>query len=235
MTWVRKPPSGDGDDGVPPPIGSGKMTSLEFVRKLVAHGADVNRPLAKGNSGKGVLSNRGLTPFMNACFTADLPLMRLLLDLGADPLKKNADESTALMAAAGLGSLAPPEESGTEEEALEAVKLTLTLGCDINAVDKNGETAMHGAAYKMFPKVVEFLAQHGAKIEVWNQKDKWGWTPLRIAEGYRPGNFRPSPETTDAIRAVMLAAGVKPTDDAKVARGGDEYSDAAKRAAPPGN
>ena len=68
----------------------------------------------------------------------------------------------------------------------------------MNAVDDNGETAMHGAAYKNLPKVVQFLAAKGAKIEVWNQKDKYGWTPLAIAEGYRPGNFKPSPETEAA-------------------------------------
>jgi ankyrin repeat protein len=230
ITWERKPPSGDGDDGVPPPIGSGKMTSLEFVRKLVEHGADVNLQLAAGSGGKGVLTHKGMTPFMMACYTADIPLMKLLVELGADPLKKNADDSTTLMAAAGLGALAPPEESGSEDECLEAVDYLLSKGADINAVDKNGETAMHGAAYKMYPRVVELLAKRGAKIEIWNQKDKWGWTPLRIAQGYRPGNFRPSPETTAAIESVMLAAGVKPPDEDKtVARGGDEYaSDAAK-------
>lgn len=225
MTWVRKPPRGDGDDGVPPPIGSGKLTSLQFVRKLVEHGADVNLPLAEGRGGRGVLNHKAMTPFMMACYTADIPLMKLLVELGADPLKKNADESTTLMAAAGLGALAPPEESGSEDEVLEALQFLLSRGADINAVDKNGETAMHGAAYKMLPRVVKFLSDRGAKIEVWNQKDKWGWTPLRIAQGYRPGNFRPSPETTDAIESVMRAAGVKPpADDATVARGGDEYA-----------
>jgi ankyrin repeat protein len=228
ITWERKPPRGDGDDGVPPPIGSGKMTSLQFVRKLVEHGADVNLQLASGGGGKGVLTHKGMSPFMMACFTADIPLMKLLVEFGADPLKKNADDSTTLMAAAGLGALAPPEESGSEDECLEAVDYLLAKGADINAVDKNGETAMHGAAYKMYPRVVELLAKRGAKIEIWNQKDKWGWTPLRIAQGYRPGNFRPSPETTAAIKSVMLAAGVKPPDDEKkVASGSDEYSSSA--------
>jgi ankyrin repeat protein len=235
MTWVRKPPRGDGDDGVPPPIGSGKLTSLEFVRKLVEHGADVNLQLAEGKGGRGVLNHRGMTPFMMACYTADIPLMKLLVEFGADPLKKNADDSTTLMAAAGLGALAPPEESGSEDEVLEAAEFLLSRGADINAIDKNGETAMHGAAYKMLPRVVKFLSDRGAKIEIWNQKDKWGWTPLRIAQGYRPGNFRPSPETTAAIESVMLAAGVKPPgDDATVARGGDEYAtEAAKAKATP--
>src|SRR5206468_6089211 len=91
------------------------------------------------------------------------------------------------------------EVAGTEPEVLEAAQLLLKLGADVNAVDANGETAMHGAAYKNLPKVVQFLADKGARIEVWNRTNKWGWTPLRIAEGYRPGNFKPSAETIAAL------------------------------------
>ena len=60
------------------------------------------------------------------------------------------------------------------------------------------------------PKVVELLAKRGAKIEVWNRKNKWGWTPLLIAQGFRVGNFKPSPVTIAAFHRVMLAAGVTP-------------------------
>src|SRR5207342_2490506 len=111
--------------------------------------------------------------------TADVPLMQTLAALGADPLLPSADGCTPLMAAAGVGNRAPGEEAGTEPEVLEAVALLLELGNDVNVVDANGETAMHGAAYKNFPKVVQFLADKGAKIEVWNRTNKWGWTPLR--------------------------------------------------------
>ena len=89
------------------------------------------------------------------------------------------------MAAAGVGCLAPGEEAGTEDEAIEAVALAIALGGDVNAVDDNGETAMHGAAYKNFPRVVQLLADKGARIEVWNRKNKYGWTPISIAEGHR--------------------------------------------------
>ena len=92
---------------------------------------------------------------------------------------------------------------------LEAAQLCLNFGADVNAVDANGETAMHGAAYKNLPKVVQFLADNGAKIES-GTTNKWGWTPLRIAEGYRPGNFKPSFETIAALQQVMLAAGLTP-------------------------
>jgi ankyrin repeat protein len=121
--------------------------------------------------------------------------------------------------------LAPTEEAGTEEEALEAVQYALSLGADVNVVDKNGETAMHGAAYKSFPKMVQFLAEKGAKIEIWNRSNRWGWTPLRIAEGYRPGNFKPSAETITALHRVMSAAGVAPpTNAAPVVAASPDYA-----------
>jgi ankyrin repeat protein len=210
LTWVRKPNRGDEEDGDPPPIGSGKLNSLQFVEKLVQHGADVNARLKKGSSGRGVLGRAGATPFLLAAKTADVQLMRALVKLGADPQLPNAQHCTPLLAAAGVGTLAPGEEAGTEPETLEAVAIALELGNDVNAVDDNGETAMHGAAYKSLPKVVQLLADRGAKIEIWNRKNKYGWTPLAIAQGYRPGNFKPSPETIAAIHRVMLAAGVTP-------------------------
>jgi uncharacterized protein len=210
LTWVRKPNRGDDPDGQPAPTGSGKITSLQFARFLVEHGAKVNTRLERGPSGKGKLNLTGATPFLMAAKTADLPYLQLLVELGADPLLGNKDDCKPLMAAAGIGTLAPDEEAGTEPEALAAVEYLLKLGANINTVDKNGETAMHGAAYKSLPRMVQLLADRGAKIEIWNQKDKYGWTPLTIAEGFRPGNFKPSEETIQAIHKVMLAAGVTP-------------------------
>jgi hypothetical protein len=68
---------------------------------------------------------------------------------------------------------------------------------------------MHGAAYKWLPSVAQFLADKGAKIEVWNQKNKNGWTPLRIADGVHRGmNLRASPETAVVLRKVLTAAGM---------------------------
>jgi ankyrin repeat protein len=110
------------------------------------------------------------------------------------------------MSAAGVGCLAPGEEAGTGEEVVEAVKYLLQLGADVNAVDKNGETAMHGAAYKNLPRVVALLEERGADITVWNRPDKYGWTPLSIAEGHRFGNFKPAPETAAEIKRLMAAA-----------------------------
>ena len=134
----------------------------------------------------------------------------MLFRSGADPLLPNADNSTPLMVAAGLATRSPGEDAGTEGEVLEAVQLLLKLGADINAVDGNGETAVHAAAYKNLPQVVKLLAAKGAKIDLWNKPNRFGWTPLAIAAGYRFGNFKPSPETEAAVREVMIAAGVTP-------------------------
>ncbi|WP_422927883.1 ankyrin repeat domain-containing protein [Singulisphaera sp. PoT] len=210
LTWVRKASRGDDEAGDPSPIGSGNLSSLELAEALVKHGADVNARLKRGIAGTAILSRRGATPYLLASMTADVPYMKTLLKLGADPKIPNSQNCTPLMAASGIGSLAPGEDAGTEEEAIEAVKLNLELGNDINAVDDNGETVMHGAAYKCLPGVVQLLFDRGAKVEVWNTKNKHGWTPLAIAEGHRPGTFRPSPETITAIRHVMLSAGVTP-------------------------
>jgi uncharacterized protein len=213
ISWVRKPNRGDDDEGQPPPMGSGKLDSLEFVRKMVSLGANVNQPQKKGVQGRGILSRIGATPLIAAASTSDVPLVKALLALGADPKLANADGTTALMAAAGVGIGAPEEAAGSEPEALELVKLFVKLGLDPNAVDKNGETAMHGAAYRNHPKVVQLLADNGARIAVWNRKNKAGYTPLLIAEGHRTGlNFRPSPPTVAAIHRVMLAAGVTPPE-----------------------
>ena len=204
ITIVRKPGGGDND---PAPQGSGNMTSLEFVKKMAAKGADLNaRMTRRVNLGLTSLNTMGATPFFMAARSADAELMRTLAALGADPLLPNADNSTPLMAAAGLGTRSPGEDAGTESEVIEALRAAVDLGANLNAVDNNGETAMHGAAYKNLPGAVEFLAAKGARIEVWNQKNKQGWTPLRIAEGYRFGNYKPSPVTVAAFARVMSGA-----------------------------
>ena len=211
LTWVRKPQRGE-DDGDPAPLGSGNLSSVPFIRELVKRGADVNARLKTGNGGAGNYSKAGVTPFLMAASTADIAYMRLLVELGADPKLGNVDNCTPLMVACGIGvgSAAANETAGEEPEVIEAAQLLLKLGADVNAVDANRETAMHGAAYKNLPKVVQFLADHGAKIEIWNKKNKHGWTPLMIAEGHRPGNFKPSAETVAALHKVMLAEGVTP-------------------------
>jgi uncharacterized protein len=210
---VRKPGGGDND---PAPDGSGSMTSLELIKKLAAKGANLNaRTTRRVNFGLTSLNTLGATPFCLAARAADAELMRFLASLGADPLIPTNDGATPLIVAAGLGTRSPGEDAGTDAEVLEAVKAAIDLGNDPNAVDKNGETPMHGAAYKNVADAVRYLAAHGAKPEVWNQPNKQGWTPLTIAQGYRFGNYKPSPPTIAAFLEVMKAAGIEPKSDKK--------------------
>jgi len=214
ITTVRKPGLGDND---PSPYGSGNLDSLGMVRKLAQKDANLNARMTKRvQFGMTALNTLGATPFFLAARTGDAELMRLLASLGANPNLPNDEGTTPLIAAAGLGTRSPGEDAGSESEVVEAVKAALELGADINAVNVNGETAMHGAAYKNLPAVVELLAAKDARIEIWNQKNKFGWTPLLIAQGYRFGNFKPSITTVAAIEKVMLAAGVKPPPPPRV-------------------
>ena len=210
LTWVRK--AGIAGSNNPAPRGSGDVTSLDFARKLIAHGADVNaRVTTRPPAGITSLNFIGGTPFLLAARTGDAEYMRLLAGLGADPFLTNEDGSTALMVAAGLGTSSPGEDPGTEAEVLEAVQVALGLGIDIDAVDANGETAMHGAAYKHLPKVVTLLAEAGADVEVWNRANRRGATPLGIAVGMHRGmNLLSSPATADAVRDALRAVGVNP-------------------------
>jgi uncharacterized protein len=210
VSWVRK--AGIAGSNNPAPPGSGNMDALTFVKKLVTKGAMLNARVTKRpNMGVTTLNSIGATPFLLAARTADAPLMKLLAELGADPRLGNEDGSTPLMVAAGLGTNAPGEDPGTEPEVLDAVALALSLGNEIDAVDKNGETAMHGAAYKHVPSVVRYLAEKGARMDVWNRPNKNGWTPIAIAEGIKRGmNIVSSAPTAAAIRQVMTASNLAP-------------------------
>lgn len=210
VTALRRPERGEDEIGLPPPDGSGDVTSLEFVRELIRRGAEVNARLETGSGGGGRFNLKGATPFLLAARTCDLPLMRLLIELGADPTLPNADNCLPLAAAAGVGVFAPGEEPGTAEEAMATILYLMEHGASINAVDANGETAMHGAAYKCMGDLIRFLDEQGADIRIWNRKNRHGWTPLLIAQGYRPGNFRPIQETTDALTEIMRAKGIEP-------------------------
>lgn len=203
LSWVRKSVKGDGDDGLPIPRGSGKMTSLELAEALVKHGADPNLPLKQGPGGVARIDRKGATPYLLAAETADLPYLKALEKLGADPSQANERGTTPLLAAAGMGVTAPGEEAADLKASLEVVRYLVTAGAKINVIDKRGETVMHAAAYKSAPEMMSLLDELGARMEVWNQKNQSGWTPLKITQGYRPGNFRPIEKSEKALLAIM--------------------------------
>ena len=140
---------------------------------------------------------------------SDVDVMRVLIVSGADPLLTMNANTTPLMVAAGITRVAaldvplPPESS-----ALEAVKLCLELGGDVNALNAVGETALHGAAYRGADTIVQFLVDKGAKV---NAKNKRRWTPLTIAEGIFPGgSVHRFPSTIEVLR--KLGADPSPPD-----------------------
>jgi ankyrin repeat protein len=94
------------------------------------------------------LTYNGATAFYVAAKNGDAPLMRLLADSGADPTLRNRFGVTPLMVAAGLdtweGETPGPHTGVTEEERLEAVKLALALGNDVNARADFGDLPMEG-------------------------------------------------------------------------------------------
>ena len=127
-------------------------------------------------------------------------LMRLLARHGADPLAthspaywtrdprtaagrmwRDEGETTALMAAAGLGGRDPlwsvdhrarvaeatelgrgPDPAEAEAATLEAVRVAVELGVDVDAANARGRTAVDAALDHSFDDVVGFLIEHGA-------------------------------------------------------------------------
>jgi len=57
----------------------------------------------------------------------------------------------------------------------EAVELLIQRGANVNAVNRDGGTALHGAAFLGHVKAVDLLVQNGAKINTANER---GETPL---------------------------------------------------------
>ncbi len=208
IAWSRRHNAGF---NLPGPVATGSLDSLDLVKKLVAQGGNINARVKKEprDGNRNMLNRIGSTPFVMAAKSDDVPLMRVLLELGADAKLTTDEGTTAVMVAAGVGIWAPGENPGTHEEALAAVKLALDAGGGaVNDVNKNGETALHGAVYRggAIP-VIQFLADHGAKLDVVNKK---GWTPLTAADGveYTPNVLKRYPEAAALLRKLMRDQGL---------------------------
>ena len=177
-----------------------------LVKRLLAHGADPNARLEKpmpllsryiGQQAGLDTNPLGATPFWLAAEYGDDPMMRILVDGGANPLLSTNDHTTPLMAAAGVDFIEGQDRYGRrwfqpttiplQLAALEAVKLCINLGIDVNAVNDNGQTALHGAAYMGSNIITQYLSDHGAKLDV---RNKLGQTPYYITQGvYQAGSF----------------------------------------------
>lgn len=208
IAWSRRHNAGF---NLPGPVATGNLDSLDLARKLVRAGANVNaRQTKEPRDGNRNQQNRiGATPFLLASKSVDVSLMRVLLELGADPKLKTNNNTTPLMVAAGVGIWAPGENPGTHDEALAAVRLLLEVGADVNSVDDNGDTAIHGAVYRggAIP-VIQLLADRGARLDVVNKK---GWMPVTAADGveYTPAVLKRYPEAAALLRRLMADRGLK--------------------------
>ena len=177
---------------------------LRVVRALLDHGADVNgRNSMEEPRWSGARYRRhmtGATAFMLAAKSADVEVLRLLLEYGADPTIDTEDGITPLMAAAGI-SWASNQDRASEAQVLEAVRMLVEeLGLDVNAVSDIGETPMHAAAYRGANSVVQYLFDRGAKLDVVALD---GRTPLRVADGVEYGNsFAAHPHTAVLLREL---------------------------------
>lgn len=201
LVWTRRPNTNKNQHN-PFPRQSGRVTDLELVRALVAHGVDVNaRQTKEPQDGyRNKLNRIGATPFLLAAQVVDLAVMRLLLDLGADPLSTNEDGTTALLAAAGV-AVWPNETAGSQEEALDAVKLMIELGDVVTTINTNGDSALHGSVMRDSKELTLFLLEQGAAL---NHVNGCRWTPLTIAQGVFYGNLgRRFPE----LEVVLLEQG----------------------------
>ncbi len=162
----------------PPMVLAGSVPAIEA---LLAHRADPNARLKTRilkrvyNPGDPRLGE-GATSFMRAARAGDVAVMRLLLEHGADPALTQQNGNTPIILAAGISAKGNNPDRGTEQSAIEAIKLCLDLGADINATNNAGDTAVHVALGN--PAIVRFLAGHGARLDVRNKR---GRTPLEAA------------------------------------------------------
>jgi len=197
---------------LPGPEQDDDLGALELVRRLAANGADVNARQTERIDGGGGLNQPGTTPFLLATRSLDLPYMRTLLELGADPSLTTDEGTSAVMVAAGVGQGIGSAGSspGSIEEALAALDLTLDVGGGtVNDVDSRNETPMHGVMYRGGSVLlIDYLVEHGARLEgVVNTR---GWTPLRIADGVGLDGlaFVRYPEAAERLREHMRAQGI---------------------------
>ena len=150
---------------------------------------------ARGNSNPNYI---GATPFLLAAGARNATAMRLLVAAGADSRLATTETTflnasnghrlqmvagtTPLMMTAGAGRFKGnyPQFSETEEaNALEAIKLALELGADVNTANEWGQTALHTAAYLGADRVIQYLVEKGAKMDL---KDSFGQTALSIVQ-----------------------------------------------------
>ena len=198
--------------GTPAPRSSGTLDSIHLIRKLLDAGVDVNARMTRFGMKDGQrnrFNRMGATAFVLAAKGTDAEAMRLLLDAGADATIPTADGTTAMMVAAGLAIWNPGEDGGSlmgqEAEVLEAIRITLEGGNDVNARNWRGETALHGVAFRGVHIVADYLVEQGADLAALTDD---GWSALAFARGLAFTDFYKEQVPTAArLEELMQARG----------------------------
>jgi ankyrin repeat protein len=207
------------------PVRKGDMDHLDYIKLLIAKGADVNHRIKDSTQTRTVFTNQwldenGATAFLRASQSGDVPLMKLLLEHGADPKIATTLNVTALQVASGIGWVEGITFEWSEAATDEAVRMLLDLGVDPNIQADTGRTALHGAAHKGRTKVIQMLYDAGAKLDVrdYGNTDNRGgklavhtWEPVDYADGLvRVGvqSAIPHPEAGLLLRQLMTKNGL---------------------------
>jgi ankyrin repeat protein len=159
---------------------------LPLIKLLLEKGANVNaRTREVPPSRKWLYSLNdvswvdftGQTPFLRAAFSGDTTVMRLLLDYGADPNIATNSNTTALMAASGVGWVVQQTYTESMPSLLEAIRICLEHKADVNAVNTMGLTALLGAANKGANDIIKLLVANGARLDAVdkNGRDAYRW------------------------------------------------------------
>ena len=212
-------------------------SSMEVVQMLLDKGANVNAALRAAlpyrtkldRGGDGVLG-AGTTPLLRAAKAGDTPVIKMLLDKGANPKAATRNGVNAIMMAANVGTREEDMtgRNKTQKDAIETITLLVKAGTDVNGADTQGRTAAHGAAMWGHTDVIKFLAANGAKLDV---KDKRGLTALDTANGLAGGfGFGGSASVVhdDTAKAIVELGGIKGTPIPAAPggrRGGDRNQD----------
>jgi hypothetical protein len=104
------------------------------------------------------------TALMRAAFAADLDLVKLLLERGADPKILSRDNESMLSAAAGLAFIHGYHRGKSPEERLQVVKLFVQLGNDVNWPDDYGITPLMAAGNYGNVPIIQYLIDAGADL-----------------------------------------------------------------------
>lgn len=208
--------SGAADNGVD------RAAALRLIATLIDKGADVNARVKEFPPARRYMlplgslewvDFTGQTPFIRAAQSGDVAAMRLLLSKGADAKITTFNGTNALMTAAGVNWVIAQTFAESPGSYLEAVKLCLELGFDVNAVNQMGLAALHGAANRGSDDIIELLARSGARLDA---PDKEGRTPISWAEGvFLATNSPIAKPSTIALLKRLIASTTASTAQAR--------------------